>query len=423
MIKTSLINIMLRGLTLISKFILLIYIASYLTPAELGIYGLVSVSIAISLYLLGMDFYTFNTREIIAQTEECCTPLIRDQLVFHALVYLIVLPLLLILFIFKFIAWQYIGWFYVLLILEHLSQESHRLLITLSRPTMANIVLFLRSGIWVYAVIAAGYFYRDSRTLQCIWALWCVGAMLCVTMTAVSLRHLSWRETLNVSINWGWLKKGFKGALPFFGATMALLGVQYADRFFIQSYHGEDMVGFYTFYANIANVIQTFVFTGVISILYPKVIDAFQKRNYENYRLLMRKLIGGVLVGTAVLALGLALAIGPLLKVVKKSVYADYLPVFWILIIAVSILAISFIPHYGLFVRHKDKQIFLSTVIAVVVSLSLNFFLVPVYGITGAAYSGLTGYSLLLVLKLYYLRRYRDCRPAKIGDERREVML
>ena len=414
---------MLRGLTLVSKFILLLYIASYLTPEELGIYGLVSVSIAISLYLLGMDFYTFNTREIISHTQESCTPLIRDQLVFHGLVYLIVLPLLLVLFVFKFIAWQYAGWFYVLLILEHLSQESHRLLITLSRPTMANTVLFFRSGIWVYAVIATGYFYTDVRTLQFIWSLWCLGALLCVSMTAISLRRLSWREAFSVSVNWGWLRKGFMGALPFFGATAALLGVQYADRFFIQTYHGEAMVGFYTFYANIANVIQTFVFTGVIAILYPQVIDSFQKRKYDDYRQLMRKLITGVFIGATVLAVGLALAIGPLLKLVKKPVYAEHLPVFWILIVAVSLLVFSFIPHYGLFVRHKDKQIFFSTVIAVIVSLTLNFFLVPRFGITGAAYSCLTGYSLLLLLKLAFLYRYRACQPAEIEDERVKVML
>lgn len=407
MLKTSITNLMLRSLTLVSKFILLLYFARCLSPESLGVFGMVSVSIAISLYLLGFDFYTFNSREIIAHSEEGCALLIRDQLVFHGIVYIVVLPLLLLLFTFEFIAWKYIGWFYVLLILEHLSQESNRLLITLSRPTMANIVLFLRSGIWVYAVIATGYYYKETRTLQFIWFMWCLGGMMCIAMTAFALRHLSWKKTFSVSINWQWLRKGFMGSLPFLGSTMAMLGVQYADRFFIQNYHGEAMVGVYTFYANLANVVQTFVFTGVIAILYPKIIDAFQKRNFEEYRAMMRKMGIGVAGGAVLLSGMAALAIGPILKMVKKPIYGEYLPVFWILLGAISLLAICSLPHYGLYVRHKDRQIFISTIIAVIATLTLDFSLVPKYSVTGAAFSCLAGYLLMFLLKFGFLQRYR----------------
>ena len=79
--------------------------------------------------------------------------------------YAVVLPLLLTVFLCGLISWKYAGWFYVLLIIEHISQESGRLLITLSRPTRASIVLFLRSGIWVYAVLATTYFGPTDLSL------------------------------------------------------------------------------------------------------------------------------------------------------------------------------------------------------------------------------------------------------------------
>ena len=418
MLKTSITNLILRGLTLVSKFILLLFIARCLSPENLGIYGLVSVSITISLYFLGMDFYAFNSREIIAQSEDGCAPLIRDQLVFHGLVYLIILPLLIILFVFDFIAWQYIGWFYALLILEHLSQESNRLLITLSRPTMANIVLFLRSGIWVYAVVGTGYFYRDTRTLQFIWLMWCLGGILCVLMTIFTLRNLNWKKTFNLSVDWQWLKRGFLKSMPFFGSTVAILGVQYADRFFIQNYHGEAMVGVYTFYANISNVLQTFIFTGVIAILYPKIIDAFQKRKYDEYKALMRKMSVGIIGGVVIFS-GIAIvSIVPLLKLVNKTIYNDYLTVFWILLAKISILVICSIPHYGLFVRHKDRQIFISTLVAVIFTITLDFILVPKYGVQGAAISCLVGYIVLFLLKTNFLVRGKSLPVEFQEDEK-----
>jgi O-antigen/teichoic acid export membrane protein len=253
--------------------------------------------------------------------------------------------------------------------------------------------------------------------------MWCLGGILCVAMTVFALRKMSWKKTFSVSVNWHWLKKGFLGSMPFFGSTVAMLGVQYADRFFIQNYHGEAMVGVYTFYANIANVVQTFVFTGVIAILYPKIIDAFQKRKYDEYNALMRKMSAGVIGGVVVLSGIAAVAIVPLLKLVNKSIYNEYLSVFWILLAAISVLVLCSIPHYGLFVRHRDRQIFISTLVAVVCTITLNFVLVPQYGVQGAAISCLVGYVVLFLLKTNFLLSGKRFMVKVSDDERVGVKL
>ena len=49
-------NMALRGLTLASKFLLIFFLARFLEPAELGLYGLVVATIGYALYLLGLDF-------------------------------------------------------------------------------------------------------------------------------------------------------------------------------------------------------------------------------------------------------------------------------------------------------------------------------------------------------------------------------
>ena len=74
-----LINVALRGTTLASKFLLIFFLAKFLEPKQLGLYGLLTVTIGYALYLLGFDFYTFTTREIIKLKRHEWGGLLKDQ--------------------------------------------------------------------------------------------------------------------------------------------------------------------------------------------------------------------------------------------------------------------------------------------------------------------------------------------------------
>jgi len=407
-LKTGIINVVLRGLTLSSKLVLLLFIARYLSTEELGVFGLMSVTIAISLYFLGMDFYIYNTREILAHKEGECVPLIRDQLVFHGLTYIIVLPLLLVVFAGGLISWKYIGWFYLLLVLEHLSQEASRLLITLSRSSMANVVLFFRSGAWVYVAVAAGLFLDNARGLPIIWAGWVIGILASLGLTAYALRGMAWQKVKRISIDWGWIKNGTRISLPFFCATVAMMGIQYADRYFLQHYYGEAIVGIYTFFAQIANAVQIFVFTGIIMILYPKIVAASQQGKLSEYRDLMQKLSFGVTGAVVVLVCAVAAVIKPILALVGKPIYTEHLTIFWIMLGSAVLLTCSYIPHYALYAKHRDKEIITSTVVAFGVAIVANGLLVPRYGLPGAAFATLGALAVLGGFKIAFLIKGED---------------
>ncbi len=399
MLKTGLANVFLRGLTLVGKFLVLLTIAHYLPPEEVGVWGLMSVTITMSLYFLGLDFYTFNTREILAQDAPQRTPLIRDQIIFHGLVYIIVLPVLLTVFIGGIIPWKYAVWFYLLLVLEHLSQEATRILITLSRTTMANLVLFLRGGAWTYAVVGIIHAAGDARRLPVVWMGWAVGVTLSIVIAAAALRRLPWEESRRVAVNWTWMRRGLGVALPFFCATLSFEGIQYVDRYFLQQFRGEAMVGIYTFYTGIANVIQTFIFSGVIMILYPQVIAAYQQGDFSAYRRLMRKMalgIGGGLIILTTLALVL---IKPVLHVIHQPLYEEHFSVFFIILVSVGLTTLSYLPHYALYVKRRDMAIIAATVTGLVVALIANALLVPRYGLPGAAIATAGAVAVMVLIK------------------------
>jgi len=408
MLKTGIFNLLVRGLTLASKFVLVLYIARLMTPADLGVFGLFIVSITISLVFLGTDFYIYNTREILAVDGNDFSHYLRDQAIYHLLVYILAIPLTLGFFFVGVLSWKMAAWFYAILILNHVSQELFRLLIILSKPVHANFIQFLQSGSWAYVVIALGLYDDSFRSINVFWAGWFVGTLISVLWAIYFLRGYEYKLYRERKIDWDWIRHGFKVSFPFFIATLAILGIHYADRYFLKLYYGEATVGIYTFFANIANVLPIFVFTGVAAILYPKMIASFQQGKIDEYRARMRKMMLGTISGTVVVGIMMMLAIKPVLYLVGKEVYANEITVFWILIGSSAMLALSYIPHYGLFVRQRDKQMIVATVIATVVAVIGHRIFVPTYGLHGAAFVSMTAMATMAGLKAYHHFRFRS---------------
>lgn len=399
MLWVSFFNLAVRALTLASKFFLVLFMARLLSPEEVGVFGLFSAVIGLSIYFLGMDFYAYNAREILGghPSQRICR--IRDQLVFHLAGYTIVLPLLLGVFAANVVPWQYLGWFYLLLVLEHLNQEIGRLLVTLSRPAEANLVHFLRGGAWVYLVFGLALWGDGHIDLRVVWAGWSAGAAAGLLIGVRLLRSLDWTALRGVPIDWPWIRKGLADSSLFLGATLAVKAVEFADRFFLQHFHGEAMVGVYTFYANITYVVQVFVFSGVTMILYPRIVSAWQRGAEGEYRRLMARMLVLNCAGAFALAGIASLGLSPALTLVGKAIYGHYQGAFWIMLGAVVILIAGWSSHYALYVRNRDRSLLGSALLALIITIALNTFLVPRYGVTGAALSTFAGYATLSLVK------------------------
>ena len=102
-------NITLRGVTLGCRFLLIFFLARFLEPAQLGLYGLLTATIGYSLYLLGFDFYTFTTREILKRERHEWGGLLKDQGALSLVLYVIFIPLLSLIFVKGLLPWSLAG--------------------------------------------------------------------------------------------------------------------------------------------------------------------------------------------------------------------------------------------------------------------------------------------------------------------------
>lgn len=399
-------NSILRALTLGSKFLLVIYLAKRFSPDDMGNYGLFTASVNYSLYLIGVDFYTYANREMMGKTKSEWPLIIRDQAIFYGISYIVAFPLLLLIFITNLMNWKFFGWFYLVLTFEHLAQESHRLLVAIQKPLHAGLVSFVRAGAWTYAIIFLMIKSPGARTLSTVWAGWASGIFLSLAIACFMLRKLDWSSVRYTSPDWTWIKTGIKKSVPFFISTLALRGIYTLDRYFLKFFWGESAVGIYSFYSGLANIVQYIIDAAVVVNYYPKLVSSYRLGNIYEYRKNLKQMALAIVFSIIVITGTSGIFIWPLLNYVGKTVYSENIIVFWLLLSVNGVITLGYIPHYGLYAMGLDKYIVTGTLISFFVCMVLYSLMTPTWGAVGVGMSLLVSSFFILIYKSYKYKSF-----------------
>ena len=405
------INLFIRGLTLGGKFFFIIFLGKHLTDAQMGEWGIFTTSISLSLYLVGLDFYTYSTRTILDYPIEDRKPFLRDQFVFYLISYALLFPLLYLLFAFKVMEPKLAIFFYIVLLFEHLAQEAYRTFVLFKRPIAANVILFLRTGLWSYVLLTTWFLHFDElKSFKSTLVFWICGGASAVITAIILLSRIHFKSVKGIPVDWGWIRKGIKVSLVYFIATISFKIIEMADRYFLAYYHSKDMVGIYTFYASMANMIEIFVHTTTIIIFSPILIDTFHKNNIE-YQSAINRFAKSILIYNIFAVIILAAIMYPVLEfVINKKSYLVHLSSFILLVAAEMVFNVSLIFHYILYVRKNDFAVVKATILTAFTNILLNFILIPDLGINGAALATFLSFIMLVILKAYYTRNLYEGR-------------
>jgi len=392
-------NLTYRGITILSKFLLSILIVKKLDISELGVFGIFQTTITLLVYVLGFDFYTYNAREILKEKANNISFFVGNQLVFHGLVYCLVLPLSLLLFTYNVVATEYLIYFYLLLITEHLSQEIYRILIVLKKSVVASFTLLLRSGLWVLLIYMLWNSLWTDQKLTDIFLLWFFGAFFSIM---VGLSYI--KPNFNYKVDWSWIKKGLKIATPFFIATIFYKVIEFSGRYFLDFYWTKNEVGVFSFFSSISNALFVLVHSTVIIVMSPYLIAAANESN-KAFRLIYRKFANQVFLTAGAGSLLAAVGIIPLLNFMDNPQLDNNIAAYFLLLLAVVFFCLSYIPHYALYAYHSDKQLLYASVIGAGINVLMNFMVVPKYGVYGASFVQALSMIALLIAKGIMLQR------------------
>lgn len=378
-------------------------LAKYLDPALVGYYGLFVAAVGYSLYIVGLDFYTYATREIIKTPNEARGLLIKSQVALSGCLYLLFLPVAI--FLLQHSGWpEYLlYWFFPILVLEHFNQELSRLLVALSKPVAASIVLFFRQGSWALLVFALFFWNPASRHLQSLMALWAgagVAAAWIGVRTLGQLQMGGWRGALD----WRWIRNGIAVSFTFLMATLALRGIQTFDRYWLEALGGVEIVGAYVLYFGVASALLGFLDAGVFAFSYPELIKLHHSRSEAKARLVIKRMLIYTLLFSIIFSVVSWLLIPILLSWIDRSVYSNSVEIFPWLMLAMVIHAFSMIPHYGLYAKSRDMPIILSHLIGLAAFILFTWILSSSLSVLAVPIGLLISFTVILVWKtLAYL--------------------
>lgn len=392
--------LVLRGLTLASRFLLSLLLARMLSPAEMGQYGLLTAALAFALLAIGLEFYSYTLREMVPATPARRTRIIADQITLGTIALLIVGVLFLAAILADLFPSRLAPWFLLILITEHISLEATRILIITWRPVRAYIGVFLRGGIWVYAMAVLMFTTPSMRTLETVLIWWAFGGISSIAFAAISLSDLPWRELRGYRPDWSAIVAGLRTARPFMLTAAGALIISYVDRFVIDRFVGREALGIYTFYSTISIGLLS-LGASVSHQFLPKIISGYAA-GAEAYRASLRSFFWSLFalgLGTSIIS---GLVMGPMLTLLGLSAYASGIWVFYAMLPGVFLRILADVPSYALYAARSDSYLLFCNLAAALISTLLNVLLIPILGIYGAALTGVVA-SAVLFFSLAFL--------------------
>src|SRR6185312_10095027 len=167
-----------------AKFLLALYTARYLGLSDLGIYGLIVGATTLVPAILGLGTTDWVMRHIVTMPREEAIASIATRLALPAMLHVIVQPLIWLgnAALGAPIPWPLLLLSGLILFLEHIASDTNDLLVGRGRILLANVLFFMRAGLWPPVIIVWGLLSPPARTLECLLFGW-LGGLLLVWLT------------------------------------------------------------------------------------------------------------------------------------------------------------------------------------------------------------------------------------------------
>lgn len=345
-----------------ARFCLIFFLAKLLSAEDYGVYGIIAAFIGYGLYFIGLDFYTYSTREMISSPSGKLGGMIYSHLILGGMTIIIFSPLLYFFYKGNVFPREYLLVFCLLIILEWLNQELTRILIALKDVLSASIANFIRSAAWVFLLIIFFLIFGFDCDLKFVFIFWIV--FDCLALCYLYLRLKKNKIDFNgLCFDRKWVLKGLKVSFLFLIGTLCLRGIGTFDRYYISEAFNYEDVAVYVFFAGIAATLQAVLDAGVFTFLYPKLVYDYQKSDLYSFKRSLRKLSFAVISICFAFSLFLYFSIDIILDLIGKRIYKENINILWYCLCANFMLAISMIFHYAIYAFKKDKVIVFTHVV------------------------------------------------------------
>lgn len=386
-----------RITTLVVKFALTLFIAKFLGLADLGWFGLVSSAGVAAAPLLGMGYIqTLSRRAVREEAEVLVSPLIY-YLLYVICIYLVILGGVLALSLadprLVLLVWAVV-------LMEHLGNESYQLLISRTKPVWANVLHFIRGGLWALLYIPCAYALPALRNIEVLLTFWFVGAAVAFLGVGIVLRDWPWLQS-RVCLREGAMStfKAMRESRPLYISTVCETISVHSDRFIVTAILGVEATGIYVFFLQIGSALANLHYSGVVQMSRPAFVRTAAEETIQLPTLLWST--SRIAALSTVLFSGATLITMPyFLPLIGREALSAWYVVFYFVLVNFNLNVFAELQKQAIYALHADRVIMRVTVLRFLIAPGLMAGLVFFFGLQGAGIA-LVCQTLLRVILQY----------------------
>lgn len=194
-------------------------------------------------------------------------------------------------------------------------------------------------------------------------------------------------------------------SFPLIFSTISTMVLTMSDRFMIKALGNYSEVGVYSLGHKIASVLNVFVIQSFQLGFLPIGYKMFNKKDAK---LFFSRVMTYLVFVLFFVGLGISLFAKEVIILFARSNEAYWIAytVVPIIIFAFVLRGVNYMASLGLHYVKKTKYNAYILIVAALLNVALNYFLIPVFGIYGAAVASVTANGLMVLLFLHYSQKF-----------------
>jgi len=258
-------------------------------------------------------------------------------------------------------------------------------------PVLSKYTVWVQNGVFlVFAVVKVGLILQDAPLIAFAWAMMAeVAAVAALLLVMLGLRGPRLRQ-LSVSAKRARIL--FCDSWPLLLSGIAVVIYVKIDQIMLGQMVGDEAVGIYSAAVRISEV-WYFVPMAIVASVFPAILQA-KHRGEELYYQRLQRLYDLMVWLSIAIALPMTFFSTPIVTLLFGATYAESGQVLAIHIWAATFVFLGVASGKWFLVENRQLLKLKRSTLGAAANIALNFFLIPRYGVIGAAVATLISYAI-----------------------------
>lgn len=193
---------------------------------------------------------------------------------------------------------------------------------------------------------------------------------------------------------------------PLLFTELFYLVLSYFDRYMIVYFNGEHALGIYSVGYNLAMYIGNIITFSLNYAVIPIYVKIFEDEGKVKTETFLSDSLNYLMIAIIPICIGFHAVSIDLFVFLASDKYASAAGFSTIILVGTIVLGMNSLLNAGLYLKKKTHYIFIIMGAAVILNITLNYFLLHVYGVKGAALAFLTSSTFAALLTIALSFRY-----------------